>query len=119
MKYLELINLDDRNFVNNLFKDLDLSDKYDELEENFYFQFTKKENQKIRIYEIGELKYILHLTSTKEKKWRVTTLIKDMPTSHIILNDYLEGIKYLIEQIGYKNLFKKIDNTKEIKIELF
>lgn len=107
MNYLALINLDDRNFVNNLIKNIELSDEYDDLVEKFYSQFEEPKNQVTRIFKIKEFTYILHLTSTKIKDWRVTILIKNIPTSHIILNSYIDGIKYLIEQIGYKNFFNK------------
>lgn len=107
MKYLNLINLDNRDFINSLFNNFELSDKYDDLKEEFYSQFQEEKKQIIRSYEINDFTYILHLTSMKEKKWRITTLIKNIPTSHIILNSYVDGIKYLIEQIGYKNFLNK------------
>lgn len=107
MKYLNLINLDNRDFINSLFNNFELSDKYDDLKEEFYSQFQEEKKQIIRSYEINDFTYILHLTSTKEKKWRITTLIKNIPTSHIILNSYVDGIKYLIEQIVYKNFLNK------------
>lgn len=107
MEYLDLINLDDRNFVNSLIKNIELSDEYDDLEEKFYSQFEEPKNQVIRIFKVKEFTYILHLTSTKIKDWRVTTLMNDLPMCHMEFTNYVEGLKYLITEIGYKNFFNK------------
>ena len=106
MEYLDLINLDDRNFVNSLIKNIELSDQYDDLEEEFYSQFEDPKNQTTKIFKIKEFTYILHLTSTKIKDWRVTTLMNDLPICHMEFTNYIEALKYLISEIGYKNFFK-------------
>ncbi|STO28753.1 Uncharacterised protein [Fusobacterium necrogenes] len=107
MNYLSLINLDDRNFVNNLLKNIELLDQYDDLEEEFYSQFRDPKNQIVRIFKIKEFTYILHLTSTKVKDWRVTTLMNDLPMCHTEFKNYIEALKYLISEIGYKNFFNQ------------
>lgn len=107
MNYLALINLDDRNFVNNLIKNIELSDEYDDLIEKFYSQFEEPQRQVTRIFKIKDFTYILHLTSTKVKNWRVTTLMNDLPMCHIEFENYTEALKYLISEIGYKNFFNK------------
>lgn len=105
-KYLKLVNLDDRNFSNNLFKDEKELDLYLELEEDFYNNFTLKSLQSERIYTINNYTYILHLSATKEKKWRVTTLNNNIPTCHTEFENYLKAIQYLISEIGYKNFLE-------------
>lgn len=45
MKYLNLINLDNRDFINSLFNNFELSDKYDDLKEEFYSQFQEEKNK--------------------------------------------------------------------------